>query len=270
MNVKYDFSGKTVLVAGGADGIGNATADLLGRSGANLMIADYNEARGLEATEEFKKKGYNAEFIRCDVRKKEETAAAVAKAVEVFGRIDYAANVCGISDHKEANFIPFHEWKDEWRDNVIDTNLKGHWNLLQSELKQMMEQGGEGYAIVEVSSIQAVQSSAGNGAYSTSKHAVSGMIKTVAAEYVQQGVRINGYAPTLVMTPMMEKLFGDKAKQDPASFCGNPRGTILTPEECAQSIVWLLSDGASSVNAHLLMGDCGQVGIRASRPTEKR
>lgn len=263
--VKYDFGGKTVFLAGGADGIGKATAELLGESGANVFIADYNEEHGLKTVSVLKEKGYSVDFIRCDVRSKEEVVAAVAKAVDVFGRIDYAANVCGISDHKQNPPIPFHEWKDEWRDNVIETNVKGHWHLLQAELAQMMKQGGGGYSIVEVTSIQAVQSSAGNGAYSTSKHAVTGMMKTVAAEYVKQGVRINAFAPALVMTPMMEKLFGDKiaAGADPATYCGNPRGTVLTPEECAQSIVWLLSDASSPINAHTLLADCGQTAIRA-------
>ena len=264
MNVAYDFTGKSVLVAGGAAGIGYAVTDLLGESGANILIADYNEEVGHKALAEFKAKGYNVAFIRCDVRKKEEVFASVAKTVELYGRIDYAANVCGISGGKGG--VPFHEYDDDFRDNVLNTNLKGHWWLLQAELGQMVKQGGEGYAIVEVSSIQAFMASVYQGAYATSKHAVTGMIKAVAAEYGTQGIRINGYAPTMVLIPMMEQMHGERLKTDEAALCGNPRGTILRPWECAQAIVWLLSDGASSINALTLLGDCGCTGIRKALP----
>lgn len=260
MNVKYDFTGKVVIVAGGADGMGLATSQLLASSGANVLVADFNEEKGQKVAEVLRSKGYSAEFVLTDVRNKESVFAMVDKAVELWGHVDYAANVVGISGKPSQN--PYYEKEDDDYNNVLDTNLRGHWWLTQAEIKQMVKQGGEGYSIVEVASIQGLIGSAYGPAYTASKHAVVGLVKSLGSEFAKQGIRINGIAPVATATPFIK----DYYKQIGLEFTNKtdrvPRGTMLEPEECAQAIVWLLSDGASAMNATIIAVDGGATSIK--------
>ncbi|MGN1345095.1 MAG: SDR family NAD(P)-dependent oxidoreductase, partial [Traorella sp.] len=190
MNVTYDFSGKTVLVVGAGTGMGKATSLLLANSGANVMVADFNEELGKQVVNEIKGNGGNAAFVYCDVRDKDCAFRAVKETVDTFGRIDYAANVVGITG--DSQMKPFYERSDEDLKNVMDTNVTGHWWLLQAETEQMVKQGGEGYSIVEVVSIQGlVANKMGVHAYTTSKHAAMGLVKSVGIEFADKGIRIN-------------------------------------------------------------------------------
>lgn len=260
MNVKYDFSEKVVLVVGGADGMGKATSELLGASGAKVMIADFNEQKGIETAKELKNKGYVVDFTLVDVRKKENVFNAVDRTVEVFGRLDYAANIVGISGKIENK--PFHEREDSLYDNVMDTNVRGHWWLIQAESKQMLAQGGDGYAIVEVASIQGFVSAPHAEAYTVSKHATVGLVKAAGADFAKSGIRVNGIAPVATATTFVKNAYQQLGIAFTTQTDRVPRGTMLEPEECAQAIVWLLSDGASGLNATTIAVDGGTLSIK--------
>ncbi len=174
----------------------------MAESEAKVLIADFNEESGKKVVDEIRAKGGTADFTFCDIRKKEDDFAAVDKAVELYGRLDYAANVVGISGKIQK--CPFYEQSDEDFDNVIDTNVTGHRSLLQAETKQMIAQGGEGYSIVEVVSIQGFIGNAYQQAYTASKHAMVGLVKTVGAHYAKQGSRINGIAPVATFTDFVK------------------------------------------------------------------
>lgn len=260
MNVKYDFSGKTVLVVGGADGMGRATSELLGESGANVMIADFDETKGKVTVADLQEKGYKAEFVLVDVRKKEDVFNAVDKTVETFGRLDYAANVVGIAGKIDETL--FFDREDSLYDNVMDTNVRGHWWLLQAETKQMLKQGGEGYSIVEVTSMQGFVAAPHAEAYTVSKHAAVGLVKAAGADFAKSGIRVNGIAPVATATSFAK----NAVKQMGMEFSNRtdrvPRGTMLEPEECANAIVWLLSDGSTGLNATTIAVDGGALSIK--------
>lgn len=260
MNVSYDFKDKVAIVIGGGSGMGKATSILLADSGAKVLVADFNEELGQKTVSEIRAKGQTAEFAYCDVRRKEDDFAAVDKAVALWGRIDYAANVVGISGKMQQ--CPFYEQSDEDFDNVMQTNVNGHRWLLQAETKQMMEQGGEGYAIAEVVSIQGFVGNAYQQAYTASKHAMVGLIKAVGAHYAKNGIRINGIAPVATFTDFVKNAQKSLGMEVSNKTDRVPRGTMLEPEECAQAIVWLLSEGSTAVNATTMLTDCGSTAVK--------
>lgn len=259
MNVRYDFTGKTALVVGGAGGMGSATVKLLANSGANVMIADHNVEHGQALADELSQAGKPVKFIQVDVTNKADIQRTVAETVKAFGRLDYAANVVGISGKMEKT--PFYEREDSEYERVMNTNVRGHWWLIQAETEQMRKQGGNGYAIVEVSSIQGFIASPNAEAYTVSKHATVGLVKAAGADFAKLGIRINGIAPVATATGFVKKAY----KEMGISFTNKtnrvPRGTMLEPEECAQPIVWLMSEGASGLNATTIAVDGGTLAI---------
>ena len=255
MNVKYDFTDKVALIVGGADGMGKATAYLMAESGAKVLVADYSEEKGKNVVADLKEKGYTAEFVLTDIRNKDSVFAMVDKAVELWGRIDYAANVAGVFGR--ADGLPFYKKADDDYENVINTNLRGHWWLLQAETEQMVKQGGEGYSIVEVSSVQGLIGSPSGPQYTAAKHAIVGLVKSLGAEFAKQGIRINGIAPVETATDLIKGFYTQMAGSFSKETKRVPRGTMLEPEECAHAIVWLLSDGASSMNCTTIAVDGG-------------
>ncbi len=259
-NVKYDFTDKVAVVVGGADGMGKATTQMLAESGAKVLIADFNQEKGKTFAAELRNQGYTAEFTYCDARNRESDFAVIDKAVELWGRIDYCANVVGISgknlagafyDHEDANF-----------DNVMMTNVNGHRWLLQAETRQMTKQGGDGYAIVEVASMQGLVGTAGASEYTASKHAMVGMVKALGAEFAKQGIRINAIAPVATATGFVKGAYEQMGVEFTNKTDRVPRGYMLEPEECANAIMWLLSDGASAINATTIQVDGGASSVR--------
>lgn len=260
MNVKYDFSGKTALVVGGGTGIGKATALLLAESGANVMVADINADLGKTVIDEIKANGGIAEFVICDIRNKESAFNAVAETVKTFGRIDFGANVAGIAG--KVGGAAFHELEDGDYENVMAINVDGHRWLLQAEITEMVKQGGEGYSIVEVTSVQGFIGQIGAHQYSASKHAMVGMVKSVGAEYASKGIRVNGIAPGTTATEFVKDAYKKLGWEFSNKTDRLPRGTMLEPVELAHAIAWLFSDGASAMNGTTFAVDGGLLAVK--------
>lgn len=268
MEATYDFHGKTAVVVGGASGMGLSTAELLAASNAKVAIADMDEKNGEAEAEKLRGKGYTAEFFPCNITDKKSVFDMIDAVVAKFGRLDLAANIAGVNGNGDK--IPFWEKTDAEYEKVMNINVKGQWNLCQAETKQMVSQGGDGYAIVIMSSLQAYVASPYNPTYAVSKTAVTGLIRSLGGQFVQQGIRVNGVAPIAVLTPLaiksMERM--GMTVTDKTPF--NPRGYMLKPEEVANVIVWLLSDASSSMNAATVVCDCGATGIKNNKMTGKK
>lgn len=261
MNVKYDFNEKTVLIAGGGTGMGKATALLMAESGANVMIADFNKELGEALVKQINDQyPDHAAFVYCDVRNKENCFNAVKETIDKFGRIDYSANVVGISGKVGAG--AFHELDDQDYDNVMATNVNGHRWLMQAEIREMIKQGGTGYSIVEVMSVQGFIGQIGAHQYSTSKHAMVGMVKSVGAEYASKGIRINGIAPGTTATEFVKSVYEKNGWPWTNKTDRLPRGTMLEPSELAHAIAWLFSEGASGMNATTFAVDGGLLAVK--------
>jgi NAD(P)-dependent dehydrogenase (short-subunit alcohol dehydrogenase family) len=236
---------KVALVTGGGSGIGRAAALLFARDGAQVVVADVNDANAQATATLIGDAGGDATACTVDVRDDASVAAMVATATERYGRLDAAFNNAGISPDAK----PFTEHTlAEWQ-RVIDVNLTGVFLCLQAELRVMVEQGGG--AIVNTSSGAGVVAAPGQPQYTAAKHGVLGLTKQVAQEYARAGVRVNAILPGMTDTPMMQEYLVEHG----AMVRMLPFGRLATADEVAQAAVWLCSDAASYVSGASLVVD---------------
>jgi NAD(P)-dependent dehydrogenase (short-subunit alcohol dehydrogenase family) len=159
------------LITGAGGGIGLATAEAFAKAGASVIVADRDEELIGKAAENLRAAGHDAIAVTCDVTDAAQVGAMIDRAVSIYGRLDAAFNNAGVNSEA----APFLETGDDEFDRVMSINLRGVWNCMKGELRQMVEQGSG--AIVNCSSIGGLKGSRGRSAYSASKHAVIGLIQ---------------------------------------------------------------------------------------------
>jgi NAD(P)-dependent dehydrogenase (short-subunit alcohol dehydrogenase family) len=235
-----DFEGRAALVTGGGKGIGQATALGFARAGAAVTVIDQDDVAGKRTAADIEAAGGQALFIAADVTDASQVEAAVAAAVDRWGRLDFAHNNAGITG---AGAFTADYSEQEW-DRVLAINLKSVFLCMKYELPHLIRQGG---AIVNTSSGAGLVGFAGLPAYVASKHGVIGLTKAAALEYAAAGVRINAICPGSTRTPMLEGFMGDDPKMEKMMAAGSPLRRLATPEEIAAAVVWLCSDEASFV-----------------------
>ena len=283
------FKGQTVLVTGGARGIGRMSAIRAAREGANVVIADVLEKEGNAVVAEIRALGAKAIFVRTDVRSTADCDRMVAETVKAFGSLDVALNAAGVMDavppadavdverQRSLIFAPIHEATDEYWQTTLDVNATGIFKSMRAELRQMLKQG-RGGAIVNIGSIAGLTGLAGNPAYVASKHAVTGITRNAAIDYAPYGIRINSVNMAATETPMTDAAFKKvRAVQveraaDPA-LAGMPNMGMLktqsllmfadsknrmsTPAEQAAVILFLLSPEGSNITGAVWATDGG-------------
>ena len=248
-----DFDGRVALVTGGGSGLGQAASRLLAERGARVVVADVNTDGGAETVAQCEEAGAEAVFVRTDVTEEADVAGAVAAAVDRWGRLDCAVNNAGTTGpSKPTADYTLEEWNA-----VVALNLTGVFLGLKHEIPQMVAQGGG--AIVNTSSGAGLMGFAGLPAYVATKHAVLGLTKAAALEYIKAGVRVNAVCPGSARTPMLEGWMGGDPAIEKAMASSAPIGRLAQPEEIAQAMVWLLSDAASFMVGHALAVDGGAV-----------
>lgn len=247
------FEGKIALVTGGASGIGRATALTFAREGAKVVIADVVVEGGQETVRMIEEAGGEAIFVKTDVSKAAEVQALINKAVETYGRLDYAHNNAGI----EGITAPTADCTEENWDRTISINLKGMWLCMKYEIPQMLKQGGG--AIVNTASVAGIVGFQGSPAYCASKGGVIQLTRTAALEYAQTGIRVNAVCPGIIRTPMIERVFVTQPEMEQPLTAMEPVGRMGKPEEIAEAVVWLCSEAASFVTGHPMVVDGGLV-----------
>jgi NAD(P)-dependent dehydrogenase (short-subunit alcohol dehydrogenase family) len=252
MDIRLD--GKVALVTGGASGIGRATAVAFAQCGANVVVADIDDAGARATLGEIERAGAKSLFVRTDVSKEAQCVRMVAAATEAFSRLDIAFNNAGImASYGEK----LHESTEEDWDRLMGVNLKGVFLCMKHELRQMLAQGAG--VIVNTASAVGRIGTANSVTYPVSKHGVVGLTRCAALQYARSGIRINAICPGLVETPLTQRMRELEPGFDEKRANSVPMGRISAPEEIAQAVVWLSSGAASYVTATSMLVDGGWV-----------
>lgn len=238
---------KVAMVTGAANGIGLACARAFAQAGYATVLADIIEP--VEQAKELKDQGLEAVAYRCDVSDTAAVQEMIDWIVQTYGRLDAALNNAGIQTPQR----PMAEITDEEFDRTVAVDLKGVWNCMRYEIRQMLKQG-EG-AIVNTSSQGGVTGFPGQAAYIACKHAVIGLTRTAAIDYAARNIRINAVCPGVIRTPMAEELLRRNPVLEKDLVRDIPAGRLGRPEEIANAVLWLCSPQATFVDGHALLVD---------------
>jgi sorbose reductase len=244
----FDLTGKKALVTGAAVGIGRGCAVALARAGADVAIADLNEAAGEKTADEIRSMGRESLFVPCDVTKQEQVQEMVRRVAEQFGRLDVAVNNAGIGILGADEEVP----KEDW-DKVIAVNLTGVFLSAQAEVQQMLRQTPIEGKIINIASMSATICNC-NASYNGSKAGVVQMTRMLAAEWGRFNINVNCLSPSYVLTPMHAStpvVVRERIREL------TPLGHVQRPEDLHGAVVFLASGASNYVTGHDLMVDGG-------------
>ena len=241
------LKGKTAVVTGGSRGIGRACALKLAEQGANIaVIYAGNEERAREVCREAEAFGARALPLCCDVADFGAVKAAVAEIKQAFGTIDILVNNAGITRDRLLAMM-----KEEDFDRVVETNLKGAFNMIRHCCPIFMKQRSG--RIINISSVAGLMGNAGQINYAASKAGLIGLTKSVARELASRGVCCNAVAPGFIDTDMTAALGEGKD----ALLSMIPLGRPGKPEDVAALVAFLASDAGGYITGEVIRVDGG-------------
>ena len=247
------FDGKTVIVTGGALGIGRAVCELLGERGAAVSILDRDEKAANQVCRDIEAAGGRAVVHDLDVSDLDGVQTAVDATYAAFGSVDALVVSAGIQRYGTAVTTD----EDQWNE-VLNVNLKGAWNAAKASIPYIQKAGGG--AIVNVSSVQALASQQNVLAYTVSKHALLGLTRSMAMDFAKDNIRANALCPGTVDTPMLKWAASlDPNPQSVYDACNqmHPLGRIAQPREIAEVAAFLAHESSSFVTGAVWTVDGG-------------
>lgn len=251
LSLRYNrFKDKTVIVTGGANGIGRATAGLFAEEGAIIGVADCNITSAQMTVKELKKIGAEAIFIEVDVSKREECHKMVKIMVNRYNKLDCIVNAAGVHRYVPAERIT----EDDWN-FVLNINLRGLFWCCQAAGIQMLKQNYG--SIVNVSSVAAYRTRPLRSVYSSSKAGVSALTGALAVEWSRYNIRVNAIAPSLIKTSMAINVLKTRKGMEKEMASATAIKRIGNPEEVAELILFLSSDEASYITGQTTLIDGG-------------
>jgi 3-oxoacyl-[acyl-carrier protein] reductase len=244
------LKGKVAVVTGAGRGLGKFYSLGLAKEGAKLVISDILEKEVQQTAEEIRAKGGEVLALKVDVTSEEDTLRMAAEAVKKFGRIDILVNNAGLYygiTRKLFTEIPIEEW-----DRMMAINVKGAWLCSRAVFPQMKKQGKG--KIINISSESVFAGSKNLSHYITSKAAVIGLTRDLAAELGQYGIRVNVLAPGFTDTAA-SRTIGSIEKYDTSRI---PLGRVQQPEDLVGVIIFFASDESDFITGATLMVDGGR------------
>ena len=242
------LTGKRILVAGGATGIGAATAVRLGEEGARLYLGDLNDAGARDVAGKIRDAGGDAEAARFDLADADSVATLVAGAAEHLGGVDGLANVAAdLSPETLGNDVALLEMDPAVWERTLRANLIGFALLAKQAIPHLIAAGGG--AIVNTSSGASWAGETTRPAYAASKAGINALTRHIASTYGKQGVRANSVSPGAVLSETALRTMGEKFQAK--LLRGVTVGRLGKPEDLAQTIAFLLSDDADWVSGQV-------------------
>lgn len=249
------FDEKVAWVTGGASGIGAAAAARFAAEGAKVAVSDLNTEGSASVVDQIRSAGGEAEAIECDVTDLESCTSAVAAISERWGRLDAVFANAGVV----APGTVEHSGEPDFG-GIIEVNLNGVFRTAKAAIP-IMKRTGPG-SIVITSSVEGLVGNAMLAAYSTSKTAVIGLCRSLAAELGPAGIRVNCVMPGYIATPMTEPIAEMMPQFKKDWIDKSPLGRVGTPEDVAGAVLFLCSDDASFVTGTGITVDGGVTSIR--------
>jgi NAD(P)-dependent dehydrogenase (short-subunit alcohol dehydrogenase family) len=249
MSIRFDK--KVAVVSGGAMGIGEAAARRFAELGAKVAILDLDAKAGRRAALSIK----SARFYRCDVADSDQVKKAIAAVVKDLRGIDILVSNAGIQRYGDVAATS----EDLWR-KVMGTNLDGCFHLAKFGIPELVKRGSG--AVVVVGSVQSFTAVGNSSAYVTAKHALLGLVRSLALDYAKHNIRVNCVCPGAIDTPMLRWAASlDPNPQLVIETCNRMHalGRIGRPEEVANAIAFLASDWASFITGAALLVDGGML-----------
>jgi NAD(P)-dependent dehydrogenase (short-subunit alcohol dehydrogenase family) len=263
------FSGKVVIITGGARGIGRATAIAFARDGAAVTIADVDQAAGQTTVTDCERaaadaaSGGRAHFVAVDVASAAACRQVVAETVAAFGGVDVLVNNVGIQprdSYRNVEDTPEEQW-----DRILAVNLKSYFLMAKYTIPELRRRGGG--VIVNTASVQGLQSMRGVPAYAASKGGILALTRQLAVEYAAAGIRVLAICPGTIDTELVR----DSARAEPEGETAalarygrsHPVGRIGTTEEVANVVLFLASPQASFMTGAYVCVDGGLMALGA-------
>ncbi|MFP5511053.1 MAG: glucose 1-dehydrogenase [Alphaproteobacteria bacterium] len=243
------LQGKTALISGAAKGMGAAEARLFAEEGAQVIVADVDDAGASAVVKDIENAGGRAKAVHLDVSDAASWQTAIAEGNKAFGNINVLVNNAGILLMKRVQDTT----EDDW-DRIFSINAKGVFLGTKAVLENMKAAGGG--SIVNISSIYGLVGAPSAAAYQATKGAVRLFTKSTAVDYAEFNIRVNSIHPGVIRTPMTEDIL-----KDPNGEKGLLGPTILPraglPEEVARAVLFLASDEASFMTGSEMVVDGG-------------
>ena len=249
------FKGRSAIVTGGGTGMGAATALLLARNGAEVLITGRREEKLSEVREAARKEGISVKYLVSDVSVESDCAAAVDTALNAHGQIDILFNNAGIIFSS-----PLHQVETKKFQEIFDINVKGAFMMCKYAIPHMIS-AGRGF-IVNNASILGLKGFAGLSVYAASKGAMVQLTRSMALEYADKGLRINVICPGGVWTPMVDNFIEraeDSGEAQKFMESLHPMGRLAESSEVAEAVLFLCSEKVMFNTGSALSIDGGMI-----------
>ena len=246
---RFSLENQRALVTGASRGLGAEIASVLAAAGADLVISGRDPV-GLESTrEEVERLGRRCQGVQADLRSIEETLQLADTALELFGTVDILVNNAGIVFVEDLLHTTLEHWEE-----TQAVNLRAPYLLTQKLAARMIEQ--KRGKIINISSVAAVLAPEGHAAYSASKGGLNLLTQTMAAEWGRYNIQANAIAPTVILTEMGQKVWGEASKGEPMK-ARIPARRFGEPVEVADLVLFLASNASNFICGQAIRLDGG-------------
>ena len=249
-----EFQGKVAIVTGGARGIGRAISLAFAREGANVACADIDDEAGREIEELAQSYPGTVIYRKADVSQSAACRELIAWTVSEWGGLDVLCNNVGIQPM--SSYLPAHELPEEAWDRIIAVNLTSGFLMSKYSIPELQKRGGG--AIINIASVQGLQSAKGVSAYAASKGGMINLTRQLALDYAADNIRVLAVNPGTIETPLaLAAMNNDLQALRDASARVHPLGRSGKPEEVAEVVLFLASDRASFMTGDNVCVDGG-------------